>query len=149
MSDINRTMFSGRLGADPELRFTQSGTAVLNLRVASSREWFDKEKNEKREETTWMTATVWGKRGEALAKILGKGSQVFIEGSLRVSSYDDKNGEKRYKTEINVDELVIGARPKGDGDSAGEARPRGAQNGGARAGGSPAVAGGSTDDIPF
>ena len=105
---LNRVMLLGSLGADPELRFTQGGQAVLNLRMATNSSYYDKAQDKRVERTDWHSCVIWGKRGEALAKILTKGSSVFVEGSLRTSSYDDKKtGEKRYKTEINVDDLII------------------------------------------
>jgi single-strand DNA-binding protein len=110
---LNRVMLLGNLGADPELRFTQGGQAVLNMRLATTESYLDKDKV-RRERTDWHNVVVWGKRGEALAKILTKGSSVFIEGSLRTSSYDDKDGNKRYKTEINASNILItGSRNRG------------------------------------
>ena len=110
---FNRVMLLGNLGADPELRFTQGGQAVLNLRIATTESYLDKDKV-RRERTDWHNVVVWGKRGEALAKILGKGSSLFIEGSLRTSSYDDRDGNKRYKTEIIANNVVLaGGRSRG------------------------------------
>lgn len=109
---LNRVMLLGNLGADPELRFTQSGQAVLNMRLATTESYLDKDKV-RRERTDWHSVVMWGKRGEALAKILTKGSSVFIEGSLRTSSYDNKEGQKVYKTEINANNLIITGRGKG------------------------------------
>jgi single-strand DNA-binding protein len=110
---LNRVMLLGNLGADPELRFTQGGQAVLNMRLATTESYLDKDKV-RRERTDWHSVVVWGKRGEALAKILTKGSSVFIEGSLRTSSYDNKEGQKVYKTEINANNILLtGGRPRG------------------------------------
>src|SRR3954470_24218704 len=103
---LNRVMLLGNLGADPELRFTQGGQAVLNMRLATTESYLDKDKVRK-ERTDWHNVVVWGKRGEALAKILAKGSSVFIEGSLRTSSYDDREGNKRYKTEVIANNILI------------------------------------------
>lgn len=103
---LNRVMLLGNLGADPELRFTQGGQAVLNLRLATTESYLDRDKVRK-ERTDWHNVVIWGKRGEALAKILGKGSTLFIEGSLRTSSYDDKEGNKRYKTEIVANNVIL------------------------------------------
>jgi single-strand DNA-binding protein len=105
-------MLLGNLGADPELRFTQGGQAVLNLRLATTESYLDKDKV-RRERTDWHNVVVWGKRGEALAKIIGKGSSLFIEGSLRTSSYDDRDGNKRYKTEIIANNVVLAGRGRG------------------------------------
>jgi single-strand DNA-binding protein len=99
-------MLLGNLGAEPELRFTQGGEGVLNLRLATTESYVDKDKV-RRERTDWHNVTVWGKRGEALAKILTKGSSIFVEGSLRTSSYDNKEGQKVYKTEVNATEIIL------------------------------------------
>ncbi len=109
---FNRVMLLGNLGADPELRFTQGGQAVLNLRIATTESYLDKDKV-RRERTDWHNVVVWGKRGEALAKIIGKGSSLFIEGSLRTSSYDDRDGNKRYKTEIIANNVILSGRGRG------------------------------------
>jgi len=111
---LNRVMLLGNLGADPELRFTQGGQAVLHIRMATTESYFDKTANERKERTDWHNVTVWGKRGEALAKILTKGSTIFVEGSLRTSSYDNREGQKVYKTEINANNILLtGGKPGG------------------------------------
>src|SRR3954462_9426984 len=110
---LNRVMLLGNLGADPELRFTQGGQAVLNMRLATTESYLDKDKV-RRERTDWHNVVVWGKRGEALAKILTKGSSIFVEGSLRTSSYDNKEGQKVYKTEIVANNILLtGGRGRG------------------------------------
>src|SRR3954470_11809353 len=112
---LNRVMLLGNLGADPELRFTQGGQGVLNMRLATTESYLDKDKV-RRERTDWHNVVVWGKRGEALAKILAKGSSLFIEGSLRTSSYDNKEGQKVYKTEIVAQNVLLtGGRGRGGG----------------------------------
>lgn len=111
---LNRVMLLGNLGADPELRFTQGGQAVLHIRMATTESYFDKTANERKERTDWHNVTVWGKRGEALAKFLTKGSTIFVEGSLRTSSYDNREGVKVYKTEINATNIIL-AGGKGNG----------------------------------
>jgi single-strand DNA-binding protein len=116
---FNRVMLLGNLGADPELRFTQGGQAVLNLRLATTESYLDKDKV-RRERTDWHSVVVWGKRGEALAKILGKGSSIFVEGSLRTSSYDDRDGNKRYKTEVIANNVVLAGGGRGRGAPAGD-----------------------------
>src|SRR4051812_17831800 len=118
---LNRVMLLGNLGADPELRFTQGGQAVLNMRLATTESYLDKDKV-RRERTDWHNVVVWGKRGEGLAKILTKGSSLFVEGSLRTSSYDDREGNKRYKTEIVANNILLtGGRGRGGGEGGGEA----------------------------
>jgi len=129
---FNRVMLLGNLGSDPELRFTQGGQAVLNLRLATTESYLDKDKV-RRDRTDWHNVVVWGKRGEALAKILGKGSSLFIEGSLRTSSYDDRDGNKRYKTEIIANNVILAGRSN---------RGSGAEDSGPPADFSPPQAGG-------
>jgi single-strand DNA-binding protein len=117
---VNRVMLLGNLGADPELRYTSSGQAVLNMRLATTESYLDRDKVRK-ERTDWHSVVVWGKRAEGLGKFLEKGMSLFIEGSIRTSSYDDKEGNKRYKTEI-VAQNVIVARGKPHGDTRGAPR---------------------------
>ncbi len=111
---LNRVMLLGNLGADPELRVTPGGQSILKLRLATTESYLDKS-NTRQERTEWHSITVWGKRGEALSKILSKGSSVFVEGSLRTSSYE-KDGEKRYKTEVNANNIILagGKRDMGE-----------------------------------
>ena len=108
---LNRVMLLGNLGADPELRVTAGGQAVLKLRIATTESYMDRN-NTRQERTEWHSVTLWGKRGEALAKFLTKGERVFVEGSLRTSSYE-KDGEKRYRTEIVASNIILGGRGRG------------------------------------
>ena len=103
---LNKVLLLGNLGQDPELRHTSGGDAVLNMRLATSESYLDRSKV-RQERTEWHTVVIWRKRAEALSKFLTKGSRVFIEGSLRSSSYDDRDGVKRYKTEINASNLIM------------------------------------------
>lgn len=112
--NLNRVMLLGNLGTDPELRYTHGGQPVLNLRLATTESYLDKEKV-RHERTDWHDVVVWGKRGEALAKLLAKGSSVYVEGPLRTSSYDDREGNKRYKTEIVANNVLLTGRNRGDG----------------------------------
>jgi single-strand DNA-binding protein len=100
---------------------TSGGQAVLNLRLACSESYLDRDKN-RQERTEWVNVTVWGKRGEALAKLLTKGSRVFVEGGLRTSSYD-KDGEKRYKTEVVASNIILCSSPKATGQGQSVAAP--------------------------
>jgi len=161
---LNRVMLLGNLGADPELRFTQSGQAVLNMRIATTESYLDSNKV-RQERTDWHNVVLWGKRGEALAKFLTKGSTVFIEGGLRTSSYDDKEGKKRYKTEVHATNLILaGGRGRGGGGGSPDMgdEPSGGGGGGRRGGGggpsappddsgpsAPPDDFGGGDDIPF
>src|SRR5215813_9810059 len=103
---LNRVMLLGNLGADPELRFTQGGQAVLNMRIATTESYLDKDKV-RRERTDWHNVVVWGKRGEGLAKILTKGSSVFVVARGAQRALDDREGNKRYKTEVIANNILI------------------------------------------
>jgi single-strand DNA-binding protein len=109
---LNQATLFGNLGADPELRVTPSGTSVLKLRMATTESYLDRN-NARQERTEWHSITVWGKRGDALAKILAKGDKILIQGRIRTSSYE-KNGEKRYRTEIHAEHIFLagGRRPQ-------------------------------------
>lgn len=111
---LNRVMLLGNLGADPELRMTSGGQAVLKLRLATAETYLDRNRN-RQERTEWHSVVVWGKRAEALGKILSKGSRLFVEGALRTSSYDDRDGNKRYKTEIVANNIILSGRAGGGG----------------------------------
>ena len=149
MSDgMNKVMLLGNLGADPELRFTPTGTAVLNLRLATNESWLDKE-GKKQERTEWHSVVVWGNRAEALAKILTKGACVLVEGGLRSSSYEGKDGVKRYKTEVFARDICL--TPKRAASIAPvdeELFARGAGKS-ARNGAVPLGPEGVTDEIPY
>jgi single-strand DNA-binding protein len=168
---LNRVMLLGNLGADPELRVTPGGQSILKLRLATTESYLDKN-NTRQERTDWHSITVWGKRGEALSKILAKGSSIFIEGRIQNSSYE-KNGEKRYRTDIVANNIILAGRGRGAGGadaqegggggerSYGGGAPRGGGARPAAAPAAPAAAGGddeefgggggfdSDDEIPF
>lgn len=145
---MNKVLLFGNLGADPELKMISNGNAVLKLRMATTEVWFDKNR-QKQERTEWHSIVVWGKRAEALSKILTKGMRVLVEGSIQYSSYEDKNGIKRYRTEINAKEVELPGRSSGGGgggrsrDSDDDYNPDEPDDGG---GGGYA---GGDDDIPF
>ena len=96
---VNKVILVGNLGKDPEVRFTNSGSAVARLAVATSEVWNDRDGN-RQERTEWHNVVVWGKQGEHCGQYLAKGRQVYVEGSIRTRSYDDKSGNKRYVTEV-------------------------------------------------
>jgi len=97
---VNKVILVGRLGKDPEVRFTNTGNAVANFSLATSEVWNDRD-GKRQERTEWHNIVVWGKQAEHCGQYLAKGREVYVEGSLRTSSYDDKTtGQKRYKTEI-------------------------------------------------
>ena len=96
---VNKAILVGNLGKDPEVRFTGTGKAVCKFPIATSTTWNDAE-GARQERTEWHNIIVWGKQGETCGKFLSKGRQVFVEGEIRSRSYDDKDGNKRYITEI-------------------------------------------------
>ena len=115
---LNRVMLLGNLGADPELRMTSGGQAVLKLRLATSETYVDKNR-QRQERTEWHNVVIWGKRAEALATILTKGSRIFVEGGLRTSSYDDRDGNKRYRTEVVSSNILLHGSGGGGGGRGG------------------------------
>jgi single-strand DNA-binding protein len=146
MSSVNRVILVGHLGADPEMRYTQGGQAVCNLRVATSESWTDKE-GQKQERTEWHGIAVWGKQAEFCGNYLSKGRQVYIEGRLQTREYTDKEGINRKVWEIQADRVnALGGGSK-DGDGAGRG-DGGGQNSGTQGGNGgqrgPGGGGGST-----
>lgn len=99
---VNKVIILGRLGQDPELKYTPSGAAVCNFSLATSETWNDKNTGQKQEKTEWHRVVVWGKLAELCNQYLSKGRQAFVEGKLQTRSWDDKNGQKRYTTEISA-----------------------------------------------
>ena len=119
MASVNRWVGIGNLGADPESRFTPSGDAVCNIRIACTETWRDKATGERKEATEWVRVAFFGKLAEIAGQYLKKGSQVYIEGSLRTRKWQDKDGKDQYTTEIRADEMKrLGGRQGQDGDSA-------------------------------
>ena len=102
---LNRVMLLGSLGADPELKMTQSGQAVLKLRLATNERYQDKA-GTWQDRTEWASVVVWGKRAEGLHKILEKGSQIFVEGSLKTSSYE-KDGRKIFRADVVANKVLL------------------------------------------
>src|SRR6478736_7909123 len=138
---LNRVILLGNLGADPELRMTNSGSAVLKLRLATSETYLDRNK-QRQERTEWHSVIVWGRRAEALGKFLGKGDRLLVEGSLRTSSYDDKEGNKKYRTEVVATNVVLSGGGRGGAGGGGG-------GGGARGGAGRGGAGGGRGDDDF
>lgn len=99
MAGVNKVILIGNLGADPEVRYTPSGTAVANFRIATSEQWTNKD-GEKGERTEWHKIVAWGRLGEVCGEYLHKGRQVYIEGKLQTKAWEDRDGNKRYTTEV-------------------------------------------------
>ncbi len=144
MAGINKAILIGRLGSDPEVRYTPSGDAVANFSIATSEEWKDKNSGEKKERTEWHRIVAWRRLGEICGEYLAKGRQVYIEGRIQTRSWDDKNGVKRYTTEIvATDVQFLGGR-----DTADTGRPESPPL--PEFPGTPVTGAGSgDDDIPF
>jgi len=163
---VNKVILVGHLGADPDMRYTPSGQGVCELRLATSESWNDKN-GQRQERTEWHRIVVWGKRAEVCSKYLAKGRQVFVEGRIQTRTYDDKDGNKRYITEIiaNDVQFLSGGREGGrdgggGGGGGGGARggraddgppppPADGDFGGYGGGGGGGGGGGPDDDIPF
>ncbi len=123
---LNKVQIIGRLGKDPELRYTSSGQAVATLSVATSYNYQNQTTNEWQESTEWHRVVLWGKLAEVAGEYLSKGGQVYIEGRLQTRSWDDRDGNKRYTTEIVGREMILlGGR--GDSSSSGNYPPHPAE----------------------
>jgi single-strand DNA-binding protein len=162
---INKVIIVGNLGADPETRYTTSGSAVTTIRVATSESWKDKQTGEQQERTEWHRVKFFGRLAEIAGEYLRKGRQVYVEGSLRTDKYTDKEGIERYTTEIVANEMqMLGGGEAGGAGMRGGGAGRSAREDGAPAGGYGAPRGGaqpsrqppaaqddgfSDDDIPF
>jgi single-strand DNA-binding protein len=160
MASINKVILIGNLGRDPETRYTPSGSAVCNIRLATTRTWKDKTTGDKVEETEWHTVVFFDRLAEIAAEYLKKGRSVYVEGRLKTRKWQDKEGHDRYSTEIVGEEMkMLGGREGmggGDeGDSRGEASARPAQRPAANKPAAAPAAKSSTgfddmdDDIPF
>ena len=114
---INKVILVGRLGADVELKYTKAGTAVGDIRLATDRKWKDNSGATKNE-TEWHRVVVWGKTAEACKEYIGKGSQVYVEGRIQTQQWEDRDGHKRYTTQV-VAEQVKFLGSKGGGSSKG------------------------------
>ena len=163
MGSVNKVILVGNLGRDAELRYTPGGAAVATLDMATTEVWNDKG-GQRQEKTEWHRVVLWGKIAESLNEYLAKGKQIYVEGRLQTRQWDDKDGNKRYTTEIRGDRIVLlggggggGARGAGGGGAA-----RGGGGGGSDFGGGSGGGGGdfggpspdssaplTDDDIPF
>ena len=153
---VNKVILVGNLGKDPEVGYTQSGTALCKFSLATGESYVNNA-GERQDKTEWHNIVVWGKQGENVGKYLSKGRQVYIEGKIQTRSWDDeKTGQKKYMTEINAQRVVfLGGRSDGGGDGGrydkgggGQARGGGSQGGGSQGGGVSGI-GPDDDDIPF
>jgi single-strand DNA-binding protein len=148
MSSLNKVMLIGNLGRDPEIRYTQNGTAVANFTMATTDRWTDGT-GERREKTEWHRIVVWAKQAEIVGEYLKKGRQVYVEGSLQTREWTDREGQKRYTTEVRAQRVqMLGSR--------GESRPSeptpvaaGQDDLQGSSAADPGTGGYNDDDIPF
>ena len=158
---INKVILVGNLGADPETRYTTSGSAITSIRIATSESWKDKQTGEQQERTEWHRVKFFGRLAEIAGEYLKKGSQVYVEGKLRTDEYE-KDGVKRYSTDIIADEMQMLGSRGGEGSGGGgggggysrdrserSAPSRGASPSAPRQSAPPADSGFEDDDIPF
>ena len=127
MASVNKVILVGNLGRDPEVRYTATGDAMCNLSIATTDNWRDKASGERKEHTEWHRVSFFGKTAEVWGQYLKKGSQIYVEGSLRTRKWTDKDGQEKYTTEIRGDAMQMlgsrqgmGAPAGGGGDSYGQ-----------------------------
>jgi len=150
MGSVNKVILVGNLGRDAELRYTPGGAAVATLNLATTEVWNDRNQ-QRQEKTEWHRVVVWGKQAESLQEYLTKGKQIYVEGRLQTRQWDDKDGNKKYTTEIKADRITLlggggggGGRSvdKGDRGDRGPSGPGGGQD-------EPPMEPITDDDIPF
>jgi single-strand DNA-binding protein len=147
MGSVNKVILVGNLGRDAELRYTPGGAAVATLNMATTEVWNDKQ-GQRQEKTEWHRVILWGKQAESLQEYLTKGKQIYVEGRLQTRQWDDKDGNKRYTTEIKADRItLLGGAGGGRGGEFGRSADRAAS----AAGGpdEPPMEPITDDDIPF
>jgi len=112
MASVNKVILVGNLGRDPDIRYTPGGQAVANFTMATTERWNDAS-GEKKERTEWHRIVVWGKQAEIVGEYLKKGRQVYVEGSLQTREWTDREGNKRYTTEVRAQRVqMLGGRPE-------------------------------------
>lgn len=159
---INKVILVGNLGADPETRYSPSGSAVTKVSIATSEQWKDRETGDQKERTEWHRVVFFGRLAEIAGEYLRKGRQVYVEGSLRTNKWQDKDGNDRYTTEVIGSEMQMlggrageGGMPSDTGGGGGRSSaggPSGGGSGGRSGGPSGGGSGGGADfddDIPF
>ena len=150
---VNKVILVGNCGKDPETRYMPSGGAVTNISIATSESWKDKQSGETKERTEWHNIVFFNRLGEIAGEYLKKGSQIYVEGSLRTRKWQDKSGQDRYTTEIVASEMqMLGSRGGGDSYAPAQAQSRPASNqqqSNSQPQAAPMVEEGFDDDIPF
>ena len=149
MGSVNKVILVGNLGRDAELRYTPGGAAVATLNLATTEVWNDKG-GQRQEKTEWHRIVLWGKQAESLQEYLTKGKQIYVEGRLQTRQWDDKDGNKKYTTEIKADRITL--LGGGGGGGRGASMDRGsavAAPAGGGGGDEPPMEPITDDDIPF
>ena len=145
MGSVNKVILVGNLGRDAELRYTPGGAAVATLNMATTEVWNDKQ-GQRQEKTEWHRIILWGKQAESLQEYLTKGKQIYVEGRLQTRQWDDKDGNKRYTTEVKADRITL-LGGGGGGRGGGMERGASASHGGGMD--EPPMEPITDDDIPF
>lgn len=143
---INKVILVGRLGRDPEMKYTASGTPFCRFSMATDDSWTDKGSGEKQDRVEWHNIVVWDRLAEICNQYLTKGRMVYIEGSLQTREWDDKEGVKRKTTEIRARDMVMLGGSGGEGGGGGGSRPDSGGSSAPSGGGGGAI---TDDDIPF
>jgi len=150
MAVINQAILVGNLGRDPEVRYTPDGKAVANFSIATSEQWRDKDSGERKEKTEWHRIVAFGRLGEICGEYLSKGKQVYIEGRLQTRDWEDKDGNKRYTTEIVALQMqMLGTKDSYDNAGPSAAPRRSAPARPAASGPDMDASPPEEDDIPF
>ncbi len=146
MGSVNKVILVGNLGRDAELRYTPGGAAVATLNLATTEVWNDRN-NQRQEKTEWHRVVLWGKQAESLQEYLTKGKQIYVEGRLQTRQWDDKDGNKKYTTEIKADRITLLGGAGGARGGGGMERSGGSQMAGGMD--EPPMEPITDDDIPF
>ena len=148
MGSVNKVILVGNLGRDIELRYTPGGAAVGKLRIATTDTWTDKNSGQRQERTEWHSVDLWGRQAETLQEYLLKGRQIYVEGNLRTRQWEDRDGNKRYSTDVRAERVVLlGGRGSGAGGGASADREASPERAPAGAGDGKVDL--TEDDIPF
>ena len=128
MASVNKVILVGNLGADPETRYSTSGSAITQIRIATSESWRDKQTGEQKERTEWHRVVLVGKLAEVAGQYLKKGSQVYVEGKLQTRKWQDQSGQDRYTTEVQVDSFtgvlqMLGGKPQQGSSQKAQSQP--------------------------
>ena len=152
MGSVNKVILVGNLGRDAEVRYTKGGSAVATLNMATTEVWNDRTSGQRQEKTEWHRVVVWGKQAETLSEYLLRGRQIYVEGRLQTRQWDDRDGNKRYTTEVRADRVVLLGGRGGESGRGREPDAGGPQPGDRHDQGAPGPEPGgelSEDDIPF